>query len=242
MSIEDITGAAARPPNLPLRADQLIGLARGFAWMSMGLLLTFMLLLGFLEWHLPPLGIPLPPSLAGSGLALFGAILWWRAAEQQRPWRTHARLATFLAALQLYLAPFVLWWRHDLANLHLYLNSTALLACLPALGWVVARQAESTGRMFGDHGLATEARFCRRALIGPVLWITLLLMAYMSAIATGAPWPEPPAIALPGLVLPPWLAMAHLGSVLMTLSIGWRCTRACQHALAQTAKQPLLTS
>lgn len=241
MSIEDITGGAARPPNLPLRADQLIGMARGFAWLSIGLLLTFMLLLGFLEWHLPPVGIPLPPSLAGAGLSLFGAILWWRSAELQRPWRRYARLAVFLGAMQIYFAPFTLWWRHDLANLHLYLNSMALLASLPALAWVVTRQAEVTGRMLGDHGLATEARFGRRSLIVPVLLITLLLMAYEIAIAAGAPLPEPPAIALPGLVLPPWLAMAHLGSVLMTLSIGWRCTNACHHAIAQTAKQPLVT-
>jgi hypothetical protein len=242
MSIEDITGAAARPPNLPLRADQLIGMARGFAWLSIGQMLTFLLLLGVLEWHLPPLAFPLPPSLAGAGVSLFGAILWWRAAEQQRPWRSYARLATFLAAMQIYLAPFVLWWRHDLANLQLYLNSMALLACLPALGWVVARQAEVTGHMLGEASLAAEARFSRRALLVPVLLLTLLLMAYVAAIVAGAPLPEPPAIALPGLVLPPWLAMAHLGSVLMTLSIGWRCTRACHHAIAQTAKQPLATS
>jgi hypothetical protein len=242
MSIEDITGSAARPPNLPLRADQLIGMARGFAWLCIGLLVTFMLLLGFLEWHLPQVGILLPPSLAGAGLSLFGGILWWRSAEQQRPWRRYARLATFLGAMQIYLAPFPLWWRHDLGNLHLFLNSMALLTCLPGLAWIVARQAEVTGRILGDHGLATEARFGRRALIVPVLLITLLLMAYETAIAAGAPLPEPPSIALPGLILPPWLAMAHLGAVLMTLSIGWRCTHACHLALAQTAKQPLANS
>lgn len=241
MAIEDITGGAERAPNLPLRADQLIAMARGFAWLSMGLLFTFMLLFGLLEWHLPQFGIAVPPSLVSAGLAVFGASLWWRAAEQMVPWRWHARLAVFLSAMQIYLAPFALWWRHDLPNLHLFLNSMALLASLPALAWVIARQAEDTGRMLGDHALATEARFGRRALIFPVLLITLGLIAYEGAIIAGAPWPEPPAIALPGFVLPPWLIMANLGAVLMTLSIGWRCTHACQRALVHTAKQPFTT-
>ena len=238
MSIEDITGGAARSPNLPLRADQLIAMARGFAWLSMGLLFTFLLLFGLLEWHLPQFGITLPPSLASAGLSVFGGILWWRAAEQLRPWRWHARLATCLAALQVYLAPLALWWRHDLASLHLFLNSMTLLASLPALAWVITRQAEATGRMLGDHSLATEARFGRRALIFPVLLITVLLSAYETAIYLGAPWPELPALALPGFVLQPWIIMANLGAVLMTLSIGWRCTHACQKALVHTAKQP----
>jgi hypothetical protein len=238
MATEDMTGGAARPPNLPLRPEQLLGMARGFAWLCVGLLVTFMLLLGLLEWHLPRFLGTLPPCLAGACLALYGGLLWWRSAEQLRPWRWHARGATCLAALQIYLAPFALWWRRDLPDLQLFCNSMLLLASLPALAWVLALQAEATGRLLGDHALAVEARFGRRTLIFPVLLLTVLVAGYEGAILAGAPLPEPPSIAMPGLVLPPWLVMLQLGAILMCLSIGWRCTHACQRALIRSYKPP----
>ena len=240
MSPENNSGDAARPPNLPLRPDQLLGMARGFAWLSVGLLITFMLLLGLLEWHLPRFLGTLPPCLAGACLALYGSLLWWRSARQQRPWRRHARLAACLAMLQIYLAPFALWWRRDLPDLQLFCNSMVLLASLPALAWVIARQAEDTGRALGDHALAVEARFGRRALIFPVLLLTVLVAGYEGAIIAGAPLPEPPSIAMPGLVVPPWLVMLQLGAILMSMSIGWRCTHACHRALVQAAKPPVM--
>jgi len=240
MSTPDITGAAGpiQPPNLPPGSGQLIGMARGFTWMAVGLLLTFLLLLGFVECNLPRMGFSLPSSILGSAVALFGATLWCRAAGQQSPWRSRARLAVVAIALQIYFAPFALWWRRNLGDLQLYLNSMALLVCLSLLAWLLARQAEELGRMFADRGLETEARFGRRALILPVLILTLLLAGYETAIFSGAPWPEPPAVNLPGMALPPWLAMAHLGAILMTISICWRCTQACHQVLAQTAKLP----
>lgn len=239
MALTETNGVAAQPPEFSLRAGQLLGMSRGFAWLSVGLLITFMLLLGLLEWHLPRFLGTLPPCLAGACLALYGALLWRRSAGQLCPWRRHANLATFLTALQIYLAPFALWWRRDLSDLQLFCNAMTLLASLPALAWVIARQAEDTGRMLGDHALAIEARFGRRALIFPVLVLTVLVAAYEGAILAGAPLPEPPSIAMPGIVVPPWLVMLQLGAILMSMSIGWRCTHACQRALLQAYPPPL---
>ncbi len=239
MTQDDIQGAAARPPDFPLRPGQLLGMARGFAWLSVGLLVTFMLLLGLLEWHLPQFLGTLPPCLAGAGLALYGGLLWWRTSGPDGPWRRHAQIAVFLTALQIYLAPFALWWRRDLPDLQLFSNTMTLLASLPALAWVIARQAEDTGRMLGDHALAVEARFGRRALIFPVLLLTVLVAGYEGAILAGVPLPEPPSIAMPGLVVPPWLVMLQLGAILMSMSIGWRCTHACQRALIQAFPPPV---
>ena len=241
MSTSDITGATGptRPPNLPLRPDQLIGLARGFRWMAGGLLLTFLLLFGLLEWNLPRLGFSMPTCTLGAVVSLFGGTLWWRAAEQLRPWQGCARWAVWLAALQIYFAPFALWWRHDLGDIQLFLNSMALLVCLMLQAWLLTRQAEETGRIFADHGLTAEARFGRRALIVPVLILTLMLAGYETPILAGAAWPEPPSVSLPGMALPPWLIMAQLGSILMTISICWRCTQACHQALIHSAKRPV---
>jgi hypothetical protein len=240
MSTDELIGATGekRPPNLPLRPDQLIGLARGFAWMGWGLLATFLLLLGLLEWHLSHVLIGLPSYVIGTAITLFGGTLWWRAAEQVRPWRRHTRLAVGFAALQIYFAPFILWWRRDLEDLHLYLNCMALLVNLNLLAWVLARQAEETGRMFADHTLVTEARLGRRTLILPVLVLTILLAAYEAAILNGVPLPEPISVALPGMVMPPWLMAAHLGAISMTVSLCWRATQACHHALVQSVKLP----
>jgi len=63
---------------------------------------------------------------------------------------------------------------------------------------------------------------------------------YEGAIIAGAPLPEPPSIAMPGLVVPPWLVMLQLGAILMSMSIGWRCTHACHRALVQAAKPPVM--
>ena len=240
MSTDELTDSVGptRPPNLPLRPDQLIGLARGFGWMGLGLPLTFLLLLGLLEWHLPNLFFNFPPAVVGAGITLFGSWLWWRAAAPARPWRRHAGLAVALAALQIYFAPFVIWWRHNLYDIHLYLNSMALLACVDLLAWVLARQAEETGRMFADRTLVAEARLGRRALILPVLALTILLAAYETAILAGAQLPEPGSIALPGMAMPPWLMAAHLGALAMTASLCWRSTQACHQALIQSAKLP----
>ncbi|TAN35668.1 MAG: hypothetical protein EPN23_10875 [Verrucomicrobia bacterium] len=238
MSTDELTGATGekRPPNLPLRPDQLISLARGFAWMGWGLLATFLLLLGLLEWHLPRLLAGLPSYAIGATLTLFGGMLWWRAAEQTRPWQRHARLAVALAALQIYFAPFVRWWRHDLNDIQLYLNSMALPACLMLLAWTLARQAEETGRMLADHALVTEARLGRRTLILPVLALTMLLAAYETAVLADMPLPKPISVALPGMAMPPWLMAAYLGAISMTVSLCWRATHACHHALVQSAK------
>ena len=239
MSTTDITGAErlARPPNLSLRPDQLIGLARGFRWMTVGLLLTFLLLFGFVGWNLPHMEIKVPSCLLGAAVSLYGGILWWRSAEQLQPWRRFARLAVMMTALQIYLAPFTLWWRHDLADIQLFLNSMALLICLLLLAWLLTRQAEDNGRIFADQGLMAEARFGRQALIIPVLLLTMGFAIYETAILAGAPWPEPPSIALPGMALPPWLIMAQLGAILMTVSICWRCTHACHQALVRSVKR-----
>jgi hypothetical protein len=45
---------------------------------------------------------------------------------------------------------------------------------------------------------------------------------------------------MPGLVVPPWLVMLQLGAILMSMSIGWRCTHACHRALVQAAKPPVM--
>ena len=241
MSTDDIAGANGppQPPNLPLRPEQLIGLARGFTWMAAGLLLTFLLLLGLIELRLPPLGVSLPSSMLGSAISLFGATLWWRAAGPTQPWRGRARWAMLLAALQIYFAPFALWWRHDLDNIQLFLNSMALLACLILLAWLLARQAEETGGLFANHSLVMEVRFARRALLAPVLIATVLLAGYETALLAGLPVPElPPHIVMRGMPLPPWLVMAHLGAMLLTISICWRSTEACHRALAQSVKLP----
>lgn len=240
MSTDELTTTTGekRPPNLPLRPDQLIGLARGFAWQGWGLLATFLLLLGLLEWHLARVLASLPSYVMGAACTLFGGVLWWRAAEQIRPWRRYARWAVALTALQIYFAPFVAWWRSDLEDVQLYLNCMALLANLNLLAWVLARQAEETGRILADSTLATEARLGRRTLILPVLGLTLLLAAYEAAVLTGVPLPEPATVALPGMVMPPWLMAAHLGAISMTVSLCWRATQACHRALVQSAKLP----
>jgi hypothetical protein len=92
--------------------------------------------------------------------------------------------------------------------------------------------------VFADPTLVTEARLGRRTLILPVLGLTLLFAAYETAILVGAPLPEPISVMLPGMALPPWLVAAHLGALAMTISLGWRATHACHHALAQSAKLP----
>ena len=239
MSNIDITGAEAptRPPNLALRPDQLIALARGFRWMTVGLLLTFLLLFGFVGWNLPHVEVKIPSCLLGAAVSLYGGLLWWRFAGQVQPWRRFSRLAVTTIVLQIYFAPFTLWWRHDLADIQLFLNSMALLICMLLLAWLLIRQAEESGRFFADQGLMSEARFGRLALIAPILLLTTGFTAYETAILAGAPWPEPPSLALPGMALPPWLIMAFLGAILMTVSICWRCTHACHQALVRSVKR-----
>ena len=93
-----------------LTAAQCLRIARGLSCIFWGIGVSVLLMTGFLTIGLFSF-VRLSPHIIGAVVVLAGAIRLHRAQPPIEGWRKRTRMLVAAACLQIYLVPFLAWWR-----------------------------------------------------------------------------------------------------------------------------------
>ena len=212
-------------------ADVLLRLTRGFSCLFWGLPAAVLLATGAMEFRLRA-SLKIPAYLLGVLLIFLGILLFERGPALTAQWRRRIHQALFLLMLQVYLAPFIQWWRAAPGVLYYSANVLVLLAATMGAFYVFNQLAAETGTALGDRILRVEASLC-----GWVSMACLLLpAAYVAAQAAllSGPFLETadryPVALLPYL-LPRWMYALALLPFALTMTMAWRARALCWKVL-----------
>ena len=201
--------------------------ARGFSALYWGLIVLALHLTGAIKILLPGLN-RLPGHLFGLLILLAGLHHLrqvWPTPQRGRGWLCILGLAVFL---QIYLVPFLGWWRAGTAAWYAALNLAVFIASGLVLVAAIPRLAVAWATQVQDAVLHTEARMC--AWLVPVLGgvaITLYVMRMGHLV-----WLTDPAFALHHLLM----ESSHLTLLpallpcIPALAIAWSCKESALRA------------
>ncbi len=220
--------AASPPAPDPAR---LLHAARGFAAAFWGLAVAVLLLSGVI--HIRPLGLlGLPAHTAGALLLVLSGAWFWRSRGLSPRWDRLAAHYLAAAALQVYLLPFLGWWR--LLDNTWYYTANMLLAVAGTLWLLLVLHvlALELAHRLRDQVLLVEARIC--------LWVSpLLIGGAFGLYAMGAVWLAGLDVGhlpdlLRGLIIirPPWSNLPAILPFLLALAVAWESKERCLLALA----------
>lgn len=195
----------------------MLAAARGFSALFWGLLLILLVLAGAVTIRLPLLA-RVPGHTLGLLFLLMGAYHLRKAFADDRGGLRLLRIFISSVLLQVYLVPFLGWWRAGTAAWYATLNLALLVVGGLALLAVLTRLAQQLAERLADETLRIEARLCLWAVpvLGALGLGLLMLRSGRLALQTDPVfalkhmllWPDP--LALYPCVLPfvPALAMA----------------------------------
>jgi hypothetical protein len=203
----------------------LLAVARGFSCVFWGIGLGILLLTGFLTIRMFN-RLALSPHILGVLVVLAGALRLSRANLPVAGWTARSRLLVGAALLQIYLVPFLTWWR-QMPGVKLFAANVFIL--LLATLWLLSLSSKlvaDVGAALGDRVLRAEARLCELSaavfILGPafcVLFVTLL----NSLRAEGGVTIRIP----PVYVWPLWVHVFVAIPFLLTMAAAWEAKEAC---------------
>lgn len=221
-----------QPPPVPgSRPSDLLAAVRGLSAGFWGLALIVLVLAGVLTIRLPFLA-RLPGHSVGLLILLAGAFHLHRAWPAHTPCRRWARILGLAVVLQLYLVPFLGWWRAGTAAWYALFNLVLLIGSGLALLTAVPRWVEAMAGHLGDTELRVEAR-----LSGWVIPALGGLSFALYAVRGGRlAWYTDPAFALHHLLVEtePFLLMPALLPFIPALAIAWTAKTRLLHTLDRT--------
>ncbi len=200
-----------------MKASDLLAAARGFSTGFWGLLLILLVMLGALSIRLPLL-LQMPGHTVGLVIVLLGALHFRHTLPDERSWRRLSRLFLSMVILQLYLVPFLGWWRVSITGWYATLNLILFLVGGLLVLVLVARLALQMAVSLNDPTLCIEARLSLWSI--PFLaGISLALIALRAgrfglfgdpvfALQHLLVWPRPATLYPAALPFVPALAMA----------------------------------
>lgn len=221
------TDAATAPPPVWTPCHCLAA-ARGFSALYAGLLLIVLVMIGTLTLHLP-MAARLPGHTAGLLLLLLGG--WrlrslWSEAGAGRAW---VRILLGAILLQLYLVPFLGWWRAGTTAWYAALNVVLLIAGGMVLLAAIPRLALHLAAQLKRPELEKEARFS--AWLVPIMGgISLFLYALPAGRLA---WDTDPAFALRHLLTNtgPLMLFPAVLPFVPAIAIAWTVKEAALQAL-----------
>lgn len=235
------SAAAARHPqrkaNVAISADALLRAARGFSCVFWGIPVGLLLYSGTLDLRLSPF-LRLPTYVGGVFVIYCGMILFQRAGPLSPLWPRRVREALFILLLQVYLAPFLYWWR-QMPHVPYYVANVVGLVFCTAMGLLVLNMlaADLAGTLH-DPVLRAEAR--------AAAWLAVAFMVVPAADAVihsirtvfqadnmtfMETFPIPPE-------MPRWLRAAAFVPFGLTMAITWKAKELALRTLRVSAKLP----
>jgi len=215
-----------------LTPGQLLALARGFSRIFWGIGLAVLLITGFLNIRLMN-ALAISPHILGVLIVVAGTFRLYRADPPIDGWTTRTRLLFAAALLQIYLVPFLTWWR-KMPDVKLYAANVFVLVLVTL--WLLSltnKLVADVGDALGNRLLSIEARLCELSaaffILGPafcVLFYTLLSSlrteggAYTIQVSVRYAWPL-------------WVHVFFAIPFVLTMASAWEAKEACLRAIEE---------
>jgi len=196
-------------------------LARGFYLVFWGLLLMVSLLMthATLEvFH----GFRVPAYVLGSLVLAWGVSILKQAGPPARHWQIRVRLTLGLVLLQIYFAPFTVWWREAPQTLYFFVNVWFLLLTTLLGLLMINVLAALTAQRVRNRDEEAEAWLFAAGVV--VLMIVPLLMVSLAGFLISLRDDTSFAAEVWSMVdrVPPWLFMTFTLPCSLTLVSAWK--------------------
>ena len=226
----------AKKVNVSVSADALIRVARGFSCIFWGIPLSLLLFSGTLDIRLFSF-VRMPAYVLGIFLAYLGAVSLQRAGPLSDTWARRVRQALFLLLVEVYLAPFVYWWRQMPQIPYFAVNMTGFILCTTWGLFVVNRLAGEVCNLLYDRTLFIEAQVAG--------WLTagFMIIPFAYAVCYSV-WTvlRPDDDFFFNLDLPLWIYVLVLLPFTITMAVSWKIKERCLQVLKMSAKVPPIES
>ncbi len=217
-------------PALPVPIDAYARAMRGFSCVFWGIPLAILLFAGAIDVRLP-FTARAPAYVFGVFLVYCGVVYFQRAPLPGARWHSLVRELLFVLLIEVYLSPFVFWWKH-MPHVPYYVANLIILMLCTAWGLFILNQlAGEIARLLHDRLLLVEAQVSA--------WLALALMLAPTgyALIQSATAARHFGIALaPGEAIAPrygfgWLYAVGLVPFALTMMMAWKAKERCLRAL-----------
>ncbi len=239
MHVSRSTETAVRKSNLSVLPDQLVRLSRGFSCIFWSIPLCLLLFTSTPDFTLSP-KFRVPSFLLGLMVFYAGAFLLQHAGPLSERWGILVRRTLLMILLELYLAPFLYWWKRMPFQPYYMVNALLFFMILVWGLFLVHQLAGELARLLHSASLELETLLYR--------WVVLCFMAILPLTilfeALRRAWqdegPALPQLIHMALRLPRWTLIPLLLPFTITMSIAWKAKERCFSALKISAKVPAL--
>ena len=226
----------ARKVNVSFSPDALIRVARGFSCIFWGIPLSLLLFSGALDLRLFTF-VRMPAYVVGIFLLYIGTVLLQRAGGLSDMWTRRVRQLLFLILVEVYLAPFVYWWRQMPHVTYFTANMAALVICTTWGLFAVNRLAGEVSKLLRDNTFFIETQIA--GWLAVLFMLTPLVHALYTAIRAVL---RPDGNFFFVLELPLWIYALTLLPFTITMAVAWKTKERCIQVLKMSAKVPPIQS
>ena len=177
----------------------------------------------------------MPAYVLGIFVAYIGSVLLQRAGALSDMWMRRVRQMLFLILVEIYLAPFVYWWRQMPHVPYFTANMAALVICTTWGLFVVNRLAGEVCKLLCDRTFLIETQVAGWLVVGFML--TPVVYALYTAVREML---RPDGEFFFVLELPLWIYALALLPFTITMAVSWKMKERCLQVLKMSAKVPSL--
>lgn len=218
------------------RYSALREIATGYAFVVLGATGMLVLFAGLLPPG--PWWMDMAVHVGALLMMAFGGVLLWRMPPMTAGWLRATHHFTLAVFLQLYMVPFILWWR-TLPHIGFF-TANALIA-VAGVAWLLVQLCEisyETGRVLGERTLQVEGRVA--AVLCPLLLLVPPVYGVMHGLHFYMNAGLPPVLDATRLILvwPPWIRIAMLLSPILALAVAVEARLRCLAAIRLLGEPP----
>lgn len=157
-----------------MRSSDCLRLANAFGWLVGALVLWFSLQIGFVETPILD-RVRLPKTAVPAVMAFAAGIMMWGGSRSSPAWRSASLRFLVGAALQIYLIPYLGWWRAVGPPLFHRFNTLLLAISVALMVVAIYRLAFEFARLSRDPSLKLEVMMSIVAAVAMALGFFLAL-------------------------------------------------------------------
>ena len=205
---------------------QWLALEKGFSRIFWGIFVSLVCFFGGVSVRFMG-DFYLPAYVVGSVLLMSGLLALLRAGELQKGWKKRVQYTMFLVALQIYLAPFLEWWRGRPGELyfiaHIIILVFVVMLTLLSVNLIVAKIA----RVLSERSVFVEAViYFIVTIVLQVVPFSIMLLSVMQANRIGHSGIVFYLGELPSM-LPKWTYIMGMIPFSLNLMLVWRIREKC---------------
>jgi len=216
----------------PAPADALARVMRGFSCVFWGIPFSVLLFAGAIDLRLP-FAARAPAYVLGVFLVYCGVVYFQRALLPGARWNSLVRELLFVLLIEVYLSPFVYWWRR-MPHMPYYVANLIILLMCTAWGIFILNQlAAEIARSLREKAFAVEAQICA--------WLALVIMSIptghvlvRSVLAARSYGMAPGEVIGDGRAAA-WVFGIGIIPFAITMMISWKTKERCLRALQARA-------